>query len=184
METSKGLPEPRPGSYQPFYEGYVSRVSGKDLKKIAGEQENFISAVFRDLTPSTAVIRYQPGKWSINQVLGHILDTEKIMHFRALCISRGEKASLPGFNQDLYVESAGFDSRSPQKLLAAFLLHRELVWEFIAEISPEQWKTEGMVDNHAMSVSALVYIIFGHMEHHLALLKRHYLPLLKPEAPL
>ncbi|WP_162417983.1 DinB family protein [Cyclobacterium roseum] len=184
METSKGLPEPKAGSYKPFYKGYVARVLGMDLRKISVEQENFISTVFKDLSPAAASARYQPGKWSFNQLLGHMLDTEKIMHFRALCISRGEKASFPGFDQDLYVHSADFDYQSPQKLLAAFLLHRELLWEFIEQISPEKWHLEGRVDNHPMSVSALVYIIFGHMEHHIALLRSHYLPLLAPEAPL
>lgn len=184
METSKGLPEPKAGTYHLFYKGYIDRVSGKDLRDISTEQENFISAVFGDLSPADASKSYQPGKWSFNQVLGHVLDTEKIMHFRALCISRGEKAPLPGFDQDLYVKSAGFESLSPQKILASFLLHRQLVWEFIEEISLDQWNFEGIVRDQTMAFSALVYIIFGHMEHHVELLRRHYLPLIHPGSSL
>ena len=174
METTTKLRPPIAGSYHSFYQGYIDRVSGRELRQLSEQQEDFIRSVYTGLKPGNATKGYREGKWSLNQLLGHILDTEKIMHFRALCISRGEQAAFPGFDQDAYVRMANFDDLSPQQLLRAFLLHRQLLWEFIGQVPAGQWSCQGTVSGHPMSLAALIHIIFGHLEHHIDGIRKHY----------
>jgi len=178
METILGLKIPEDGSYNPFYKRYIDLVAGRNLRDVSREQEEQVVSIFQPLTSSMGQVTYQTGKWSLNQVLGHIVDTEKIMHFRALCISRGETAAFPGFDQNSYVKTAAFNNVSNQELLSSFLLNRQLFWQFIRTIPMEQWNGIGEVSGYPMSLHALVHIIFGHLEHHLVLIRQHYLPLL------
>lgn len=178
METILGLKIPADGSYNPFYKRYIDLVAGKNLRAVSREQEDQMVAIFQQLKSGSRQVTYEEGKWSLNQVLGHIVDTEKIMHFRALCISRGESAAFPGFDQNSYVDTAAFNEVSTGELLSSFLLNRQLFWQFIRTIPPEQWNCIGKVSGQPMSLHALVYIIFGHLEHHLDLIKDRYLPLL------
>ncbi|NHE56721.1 DinB family protein [Cyclobacterium plantarum] len=178
METILGLKLPTDGTYNPFYKRYIDLVAGKNLKALSREQEDQMVSIFQKIKAGSGQVTYQTGKWSWNQVLGHIVDTEKIMHFRALCISRGESAAFPGFDQNSYVENATFNEGNTEELLSSFLLNRQLFWLFIRTIPPEQWDVIGKVSGEPMSLHALVHIIFGHLEHHLVLIKERYLPLL------
>ncbi|WP_339902682.1 DinB family protein [uncultured Cyclobacterium sp.] len=177
METTKGPKIPLPKAYPPFYKGYIDLVAEKDLKTLSLEQEQFVKNLFGNLTTEKALLSYKTNKWSFNELLGHIIDTEKIMHFRALSISRGEKSDFPGFDQDNYVKTAAFNSQSINELLDTFLLHRQLLWNFIEAIPEDQIHNIGSVDAKPMSLSALLYIIFGHMEHHISIIKKYYLSL-------
>ncbi|SHN12227.1 DinB superfamily protein [Cyclobacterium lianum] len=178
METISGLKVPVAGTYDPFYKRYIDLVAGKNLREVSRRQEEEMVSIFQPINTETGKLSYQAGKWSLNQVLGHIVDTEKIMHFRALCISRGESAGFPGFDQNKYVEKAIFDEIPARELLSSFLLNRQLFWQFIPTIPRGQWNEVGEVSGHSMSLHALIHIIFGHLEHHLILIRKHYLPLL------
>jgi hypothetical protein len=177
METNKVTKIPRPEEYPQYYKGYIDLVLDKDLKTLSLAQERFVKNLFGNLTTEKALLSYKSNKWSFNELLGHIIDTEKIMHFRALSISRGEKSDFPGFDQDNYVKTAAFNSRSINELLESFLLHRKLLWNFIEAIPEDQIHNIGSVDANPMSLSALLYIIFGHMEHHISIIKKYYLSL-------
>ncbi|MBR9773743.1 MAG: DinB family protein [Cytophagales bacterium] len=177
METTKGPKFPLPKEYPLFYKGYIDLVAEKDLKTLSLAQEQFVKNLFGNLTTEKALLSYETNKWSFNELLGHIIDTEKIMHFRALSISRGEKSDFPGFDQDNYVKTAAFNAQSIDKLLDTFLLHRKLLWNFIEAIPEDQINNIGSVDGKPMSLSALLYIIFGHMEHHISIIKNYYLSL-------
>jgi hypothetical protein len=100
------------------------------------------------------------------------LDTEKIMHFRALCICRGELAPFPGFDQDDYVKAAHFPEMNA--LIEGFCLHRKLLAHFLPTVKEDDWENTGTVGGFPMSVRALVYIIIGHFEHHKHVLFEKY----------
>ncbi|WP_339924690.1 DinB family protein [uncultured Cyclobacterium sp.] len=184
METTKGLIIPNTGDYPLFYKRYVELASGKALKALSDNQETFIKKLYGSLSTDQGILSYSEGKWSFNELLGHIIDTEKLMHFRALSISRGEKSNLPGFDQEVYVANADFNNQTPEKLLSTFLMHRELLWHFIEAIPVIQCGNIGTVSSNPMSLSALIYIIFGHMEHHLGIIKKNYLPVIGLTDPL
>ncbi|MEX2512247.1 MAG: DinB family protein [Cyclobacteriaceae bacterium] len=178
METIIGLVPPEPGEYNSFYKKYVDLVAEAAIPEHMEIQEKYMASLFGGLEKSKHSLSYGPEKWNFKQVLGHIVDTEKIMHFRALCICRGEMADFPGFDQEAYVKSAFFDQMEMEAILDAFIIHRQSFKHFMKAVPEGSWLNTGTVRGHPMSVRALVYISLGHLEHHIQLLNEKYVPLI------
>ncbi len=126
------------------------------------------------LDEEAALYRYAPGKWSIKQVIGHLADSERIFSYRALRIARGDTTPLPGFEQNDYVETGGFDSRPLGELLADFEAARASTARLLTSFGPEVWLRRAEVSGSPTSVRAIAYIIVGHVEHHADLLRDRY----------
>lgn len=167
---------PTPEEYAPFYDGYVQRAKGGNIIETLTRQMDEISQVLESLTEAQALFRPAPAEWSIKEVLGHINDGERIFFCRALCISRGEAQSLPGFDQDQYVQNASFDSYSLAELIQEFLLTRQANLVTIKHLSNEASLRTGKASGKVISVRALVHIMAGHVYHHLESLQTVYLP--------
>ncbi len=165
------LTPPEKTEYGAYFETYISKVRGSDVAELLLSQVEELRFIVEQLTEEDAVKPYAPGKWSYKQLLGHINDTEKIMFFRALCIARNEQQPLPGFDQDGYVQATNFDDISLSELLGDFEHTRHAIAYFIKHLSTEASRRTGTVSGHPTSVSALIYIIPGHLEHHLEILK-------------
>jgi hypothetical protein len=131
--------------------------------------------LLRSLNPTQWHHRYAHGKWSLQELLGHISDTERIFAYRALRIARGDQTPLPGFEQDPYVEAAESDRCDSAILLQEFE-HVRRSTIFMCRNFPEAaWTRIGTASNGPMSTRAMVYIILGHAEHHLGILRERYL---------
>lgn len=166
---------PQPDEYQAYAETYVSKVpQSADVMELLEQLQTSTYNLFSNLTEEKAAYTYAEGKWTIKQVLGHMIDTERVFAFRALCFSR-ENANLPGFDQDVYVDNADFNARSIQSLAAEFRTVRESTLYLFGSFSPQQLDRLGTANNHPVSVKALVYICAGHELHHLQILKERYL---------
>jgi hypothetical protein len=111
----------------------------------------------------------------VKEVVGHIIDTERIMCTRALCIARGEKQSLPGFDENEYVTAANFDKRTLYDLIREFGYVRESTLAFFKTLTEEDLDRNGIANNNPVTPRALLYIIAGHHLHHLGVLKERYL---------
>ena len=120
--------------------------------------------------------RYAEGKWSIREVLGHLVDTERIMGYRACCVARGETASLPGFDENAYVANASFDACPLSGLLEELQHVREGHLAFFRHLDGKAWARIGAANAHPISARALAYVMVGHPRHHLAVLRERYLP--------
>jgi hypothetical protein len=154
--------------YKPFYQGYIDKMKTEILPEYFQEQVYLLERVYKDLSGNEIDVPQSPGKWSYNQLFGHLLDTEKIMHFRALMIARQPGIVLPGFDQDLYVLAGNFNGEMTfSATMQGIAANRHLIVSFLASIREEQLLNVGQVDGHPMSVRALLYIICGHMQHHL-----------------
>lgn len=164
--------KPNKDEYDPYYQGYIFKIHHKNVPDLFEKQMRTYLAFFGGLGEDKAMLPYAPGKWTYKQVLGHILDTEKIMHFRALCIARQPGLELPGFHQDSYVEMADFQKFSIKDLLGAFDAHRISLGKLMLGFSKEELLRKGQVDGHTMSVRAALCIIVGHAEHHMQILKK------------
>jgi len=161
--------KPNPIEYKPFYQGYIDKVEGLSVPELLMEQVPHLNRVFEDLSEEELDVYPSPGKWSHNQVFGHLLDTEKIMHFRALMIARQPGVALPGFDQDLYVAAGNFTGKTVfEGSMKGIIANRKMILSFLETLHSEQLAYVGKVDGHPMSVRALIYIICGHMQHHLA----------------
>lgn len=165
---------PETDEYGSFYQGYVDLVTGPNVLQTLIKQGQETYALIEQLTPEEASRRYAEGKWSVKEVIGHLIDTERIMAYRALCISRGEKTSLPGYDHDAYVQEAHFEERSLQNLSAEYDALRNANISLFNSFNEQQTLKKGRANDHTVSVRALVYIIAGHERHHLNVLEEKY----------
>lgn len=165
---------PEPGEYGDFYQGYIDQVTTENVIQALIKQGQKTYALIQQLTDEEADSRYADGKWSVREVLGHIIDTERIMAYRALCISRGETTRLPGFDQDDYVENANFGERSLQSLSTEYDALRNANISLFNSLDENQIMRTGTASGVNTSVRALAYIIAGHEKHHLNILEEKY----------
>lgn len=165
---------PKPDEYDNFYSGYIDLVNTSNVIETLIQQGQEVFSLIQILSEDEAAYRYAEEKWSVREVLGHLIDTERIMSYRALCISRGEKKSLPGYDQEEYVEQAEFDNRSLQSMSTEYDALRNANISMFSSFNNEQINRSGTANNAEVSVRALAYIIAGHEKHHLNILEEKY----------
>lgn len=167
---------PCKGEYPPYYETYISKLELGDsnFSTLIQSQTIDLKAFFASKPKGWANEPYAPGKWTPKEVLGHLLDTERIMTFRALCIARGEKKLLPGFDQDPYVNQGQFNVVSLKDLLKDFEMQRQAILSMIRTFPEHSFQEIGSANGNPMSTRALLWIIPGHFLHHFEVLKNSY----------
>jgi uncharacterized damage-inducible protein DinB len=152
----------------------VARVAEDDILSVLSAQKDVIQELARTLPASKASYRYAEGKWSVRQVLGHIVDGERVFGHRAFCFSRGEKAALPGFDENEYVAAFTADAVPAAELAAEFRAVREANLAFLRRLGDAAWARVGTASGQPVSVRALAWIMAGHPRHHLAVLRERY----------
>jgi hypothetical protein len=165
---------PMPTEYAAAFEDYVSRVPETDPIPVLARQPDELMTSLSPLSEEAASLRYEPGKWSIRELLGHVIDSERVMGYRALCISRGETASLPGFEEKEYAENAGHDAYTLRSLLEEFELVRRSHVSMLRHLAPAAWTRIGTANAHPVSVRALAFVMAGHVRHHHSVLRERY----------
>ena len=160
--------------FAPFYASYIARVPESDPLPALEAQPAELLTIADRIAPEDELFRYAPDKWSVRQTFGHLIDTERVMGYRAFCIARGETKPLPGFSENEYV--AGDDSNDhPVKALAhEFAAVRQANLWAIRRWSDQQWTAVGNANGFAVSARAVAYIMVGHVRHHIALLRERY----------
>ena len=128
-----------------------------------------------DLEPERATFRYAEGKWSLAEVVGHVIDAERVFAHRLFCISRGEKQPQPGFDEKDYIAASTYDSRTLASLLDEFELVRGANLAVVENLSAEQWSRRGVASDAEVTVRALAYMAAGHFDHHASIIKERYL---------
>lgn len=166
------LSRPESKEYAGAYASYVSRVPDGDLLNFLARQTGEFEGIANDLSDQQASQAPAPGKWSVKQVLGHVSDSERIMSYRALRFARGDSKELRGFEQDDYVAAANSNRRSTSELLAELKSVRGATLSLFESLNREDCLRTGIANGNAVSVRALAYIIAGHAQHHLELLRR------------
>jgi len=170
----RGGRRPEAEEYDAYYAGYVERVpDGPILLRLAGQVEG-LRALLAGVAPDGGAYRYAAGKWSIRQVIGHLADAERIFGMRATCIARGEASPLPGFEQDEYALAGAFDARTLESLVREFELLRGANLEMFGTLPDSAWDRRGTASGLPVSVRGLAWIIAGHVEHHLTILRDRY----------
>jgi hypothetical protein len=166
---------PAQNEYAEYYEKYTSKVPDGNIVEILENQIASTVNLLRGLSEEKALYRYAPDKWSIKEVLGHIIDAERIFAYRALRIARNDQTPLPGFEQDGYVPAGNFDARTLADLLDEFECVRRSTLYLFRNLSDEAWSRRGTASENEVSVRALAYITAGHELHHLSVVKEKYL---------
>ena len=160
--------------YAPSYKVYIDNIKGDDINGILREQLNSISDFFKTVTEEKGNYSYAEGKWSVKEVLGHVIDTERVFAYRALCFARKEKQSLPGMEQDDYVKGGSFNKRELKDLVNEFTLVRKANLALFDSFSEDELNRRGVASDNEVTVRALIFIIAGHAMHHIAVLREKY----------
>jgi uncharacterized damage-inducible protein DinB len=166
---------PEPNEYASYYELYVSKVPDANLIETLERQGAETLALLRALPEERGAHRYEPGKWSVKQVVGHMSDGERLFSYRALAIARGDRAPLPGMAQEEWMSGVDFDARTLADLLDEFEAVRAATLHLLRHLSPEAWARRGTASDNEVTVRALAYIIAGHEAHHVGVLRERYL---------
>jgi len=166
---------PADTDYAAPYAGYVARVPEDDILAAIESQSSETQKRLAAIDDSRAAFRYAESKWSVKEVVGHFVDAERIMGYRALAIARGETQALPGFDEQEYVRNAQFDTWRIGDLSEQYALVRRANIVFFRNLADEAWDRRGVASGYPVTVRALAYIIVGHERHHLNVLKERYL---------
>ncbi|GIV61334.1 MAG: hypothetical protein KatS3mg044_0200 [Rhodothermaceae bacterium] len=168
------IPVPAPGEYAPFYAGYIAAVAGEDVAEVLRNQPAELRALLGSLPDEAARYRYAPGKWSVKEVVGHLTDAERVLACRLLRVARGDATPLPGFDEDAYVQAAGFDRFPLTTLLDGFAATRAATLALVDTLTGEVWERSGVANGSPITARALAHILAGHVRHHLRVLRERY----------
>jgi len=176
---------PLPGEYGAHAESDIARVAGDDATEALARQEREVKELFGALDEKAiAALRYAPGKWTLKEILGHLIDDERIFAYRALCIARGDARPLASFDENDYVAAANFEQRPLRDLLDEYCLTRCASIAFFHSLTSEAWLRRGTVTDYTASVRGLAFHIAGHELHHLGVIRERYLTVnVSPPAP-
>ncbi|MDT7541427.1 MAG: hypothetical protein QOE33_1331 [Acidobacteriota bacterium] len=166
---------PEAGEYAPYYEQYVSLVPTGDIVETLERQMADTLALLRSVPEARAGSSYEPGKWSIKEVAGHVIDGERIFSYRALRFARGDQTPLPGYEQDDYARVANYNARTLADLADDFERVRASTVSLFRSLDSEAWQRRGLASDNEVSVRALAHIIAGHELHHVGILRERYL---------
>jgi hypothetical protein len=167
---------PLDGEFAAYAKSDIDFVEGDDAVAALARQGRETFELFAQLDDDRANgLTYAPGKWTLKEVLGHLIDDERIFAYRALCVARGDTRPLAGFDEKEYVAAAGFEARTMQSLLTEYRLVRDATIALFAPLTPEQWLRRGNVNGYDASVRGLAFHIAGHELHHLRVVRERYL---------
>ena len=140
------------------------------------KQIDELNSALGKLTDEQARFKFGPAEWSIKEVAGHLNDVERVFSYRLLCVSRNDPTHLPGFDQEDYVREAGFDNRPLKDLLQEFEYLRRANSLAINHMTENAIDHRGTASGNPVSARALIYMLVGHVDHHMASLQEKYLP--------
>ena len=166
---------PETTEFDPYYNTYISLVDGNEVLPILDAQPAEIRALFANVPEEKGTFAYAEGKWTIKELLSHLIDAERMFAYRTLRVSRGDRTPIEGFEQDGYIENSNANNRPFAELLDEFDLQRRSNMLLFNNLSDEASKRMGTANEKEISTRALVYCMAGHIRHHIGILKERYL---------
>ena len=168
---------PSTEEYASPYADYVQRASQREnIYSALSDQIEELHTALDPLTDPQACFKPGPQEWSIKEVMGHLNDVERVFSYRLLRISRNDATPLPGFEQEDYVRAAGFDRYSLADLVSEFRFLRRANMLAIGYMTEEALSCRGTASGYTVSARALIHMLVGHVDHHMASLQEKYLP--------
>jgi len=165
---------PEKSEYGEYYDRYISQVADENIQVLLAKQPAGLRELFAPVAEDRGTFAYDEGKWTLKEVLSHLIDGERIFAYRMLRISRGDETPIEGFEQDGYIENSNANNRTFAELLDEFDLQRRSNMLLINNLSDDASKRLGTASGFPVSVRALVYISAGHVQHHSTLLRERY----------
>lgn len=169
------MSRPSPESCAPFYQHYIGLAQGEQATALPGRYGKEIADFFSTLPQEKATYSYARGKWTLLQVLQHLVDVERVFVYRLLWIVRGDRQPLAGFDENSFAEKGSASLRTLQDLTKEFLLLRGSTDLFVAQLSAAELEESGVANGSMISANALCFIIYGHVIHHMNIIAERYL---------
>lgn len=160
--------------YPAVYSPYVETVTG-DVMELLHEQIETFPEFLAAIPAGKSEFAYAEGKWTIKEVVGHVIDTERIMAYRALRFARNDTKELAGFEQEDFVANARFNERSLASFAEEFVSVRQSNLFLFNNFNDHELARKGLVSERLISVRAFMYIIAGHLNHHRNIIRERYL---------
>lgn len=175
IKTKNFKMRPDSSSYPEFFEGYISLVREDNILSAITIQSPDAITFFQSITEEQSEIKYAADKWTIKEVLQHLIDAERIFTYRALAIARRDKQTLPGFDENTYADYSHANDQSWLSLVQEFKAVRNATIELAKSFNNEDLQQSGSVSTYTISVLALLYMTIGHAVHHVKIIKERYL---------
>lgn len=170
------MPRPTATEYAPFYEGYVNKADGEEVVSVLEESYLPLKRWLDSIENVDLSHSYAPGKWTIAQLLQHMIDTERVFAYRAMCVGRGEKQGLPGFDENEFAAAAPAAERKFKGLADELLTLRKATIILFRSLARENAiGNMGTASGKSISVNALGFIMVGHVNHHQEIIANRYL---------
>ncbi len=167
--------KPSQQNYPPYFEKYINLVKEDDLMQSFKNQVPEIEKTLSLIDEEKAGKAYAEGKWTLKELLQHIIDTDRIFNYRALCFARKETTSLPSFDENLYAENSNANARTWKSLCSEYFNLRRSTEDLFESFTEDMLQTKGIASNNPISVISIGFIIAGHAYHHLNIIKERYL---------
>jgi hypothetical protein len=163
---------PSASEHAPFYAGYVALVPEVDVMGVLESQARDVDGLLRSIPDAHVGVLHPPYTWTIRQVVGHLIDGERIFAYRALRIARGDATPLPGFDENTYARSGEFDRLALPQLADEFAAVRRSTVLLFRHLPATAWSRAGTANGSPITVRASAFIIAGHVRHHLAIIRK------------
>lgn len=169
------MARPTTNDYASFHHNYVMQVAEDDLQTAFQNQSAVLQLFLKNLPEAKADYAYADGKWTVKQLLQHMIDTERIFAHRALWFARQSPAPLSGFDENEYAAIADVNKRSLQSLCNEFMAVRKSSEYLFNSFSPKKLTTSGIANNNSITVNAIGFVLLGHFLHHKKIMEERYL---------
>ena len=158
-----------------YYFKYIDQVPDGDILATLARQQDDVLEVLSTVLEEQSLHAYEPGKWTLREVIGHLNDCERLFVFRALWFARGFDTPLPSFDEHVAAEAARANDIDWASHVNEFRVVRESTRAFFQQLPDEAWNRRGMASGNPFSVRALAYLAAGHVTHHMAIIRTRYL---------
>lgn len=172
MLTETAMRPPHPDEYFEYYRGYIQLVPAGGLWDLLAQQVDEVPALFAGVSDSAASVPHPPYTWTLKQVVGHLIDAERIFANRLHRFAAGDFQALPGMEQDPYIAHQDFESPPLIDLIDELVHCRQANLLLIRRTKPQAWDYRGVASGHPITVRALAYILAGHIRHHLQIVRK------------
>ena len=169
------MSRPVAGTYPVYFTNYINQVVEDDLQTAFKSQQSIVDGFFSAIPEDKTNTGYAEGKWSLKELLQHVIDAERIFCYRALAFARKEKASLPSFEENEYAENSNANNRSWKSLCDELKTVRASTLTLFDSFTTGMLQTSGIANNNSTSVLAMGFIIVGHLAHHKKIAEERYL---------
>lgn len=169
------ISKPSPSELSGYYQSYLHYVPEDDLMQLLKEQKTVIENFTAAIPHAKETFRYAEGKWMLKEVVGHLLDSERILSYRALCVARNDKTPLPGFDENSYTPNSNYKDRTLKNIAEELLAVRTATILLFENMIPEMLDRKGVANNSDVTVRGILFFVVAHARHHLKVISERYL---------